>query len=125
MARGETSPSESRTFQDAGTGVGGKPLQRTEAEALSEWSLHPSHDGRGVHFIAGTGACPRRGSPAGAGICFGYEPVGKAGLCWREPDGSRVCPHCFRRVGGVRQHEYAGENDCKGRPMKTPSREKR
>ena len=34
-----------------------KLLQLTELGALSEWSVHPSHDGRYVYFTAGTRAC--------------------------------------------------------------------
>ena len=34
----------------------GQLLQLTEHEGLSEWSVHPSHDGRYVYFTAQTGA---------------------------------------------------------------------
>ena len=31
-------------------------MQLTDRGDLAEWSLHPSHDGRHVYFIAGTAA---------------------------------------------------------------------
>jgi oligogalacturonide lyase len=34
----------------------GQLLQLTEREDLAEWSVHPSHDGRYVYFVAGNGA---------------------------------------------------------------------
>jgi oligogalacturonide lyase len=34
----------------------GRLVQLTDRDDLAEWSLHPSHDGRHVFFVAGTGA---------------------------------------------------------------------
>jgi len=34
----------------------GRLLQLTDHAGIAQWSLHPSHDGRYVYFIAGTGA---------------------------------------------------------------------
>lgn len=35
----------------------GELVQLTEVENLGEWSIHPSHDGRHVYFVAWTKAC--------------------------------------------------------------------
>ncbi|MCA9443112.1 MAG: hypothetical protein KC964_20090, partial [Candidatus Omnitrophica bacterium] len=35
----------------------GELLQMSEVENLGEWSVHPSHDGMYVYFVAGTRAC--------------------------------------------------------------------
>ncbi|MCA9427909.1 MAG: PD40 domain-containing protein [Candidatus Omnitrophica bacterium] len=35
----------------------GDLLQMSEVENLGEWSVHPSHDGKHVYFVAGTRAC--------------------------------------------------------------------
>jgi len=104
MAKGDLSPSESRSFKDKKTGAAlrqvtdrrsihhhpfyyipcfddgmeflffvshrsgrpeifaevqssGKLLQLSDVQDLGEWSVHPSHNGKYVYFVAGTRAC--------------------------------------------------------------------
>ena len=40
-------------FEDRASGA---LIQTTERPDIAEWSIHPSHDGRYVYFVAGTGA---------------------------------------------------------------------
>lgn len=116
----------------------GEIVQLTEEEELVEWSVHPSHDGRYVYYLAGTAACRVNTATLEAErlIEFGDAAMREQSMMVAAGMGTTTLSRCDRwwaipvKVGGLfrfvvldtesGQWEVILERDCISHPQFCP-----